>query len=177
VAIPGLSKLRELAGQAAYETGPVDVIRNMLRRGELPTGTRCAISGVETKDVVELYVEAERVHPGFDHLNYAWLLGLISPILLVGLFQKPRPDLGRETIVDTPLRVAAAYHRRVRRSGQRALKKWLRSEPFYAELLDAYPAATVGVRTQPTATSVEGKALDGMWLEWNSDHDRPLTLP
>jgi hypothetical protein len=165
VDIPGLSTLRELAGQDAYETGPVDVIRNMLRRGELPSGTRCAISGVETKDVLELVVEAERVHSGSDRLTYAWLGAFISPILLLGLFQKPRPEVGRETVVDTPLRVAAAYHARVRRAGQRALKKWLRREPVYAQLLDAYPAARVEVRARATTAPVEGKAMDGSWLE------------
>jgi hypothetical protein len=135
------------AGHDAYETGPVDVIRNMLRRGELPSGGRCACSGVPTDDVLHLYVEAERVYPGSDERHYAWLGLLVSPILLLGMFQKPRPDVGRETLVETPLHVAAIHHHKVFRASQRALKKWLRKVPIYAELLEAYPGAIVKVGT------------------------------
>lgn len=143
VKVPSLSKLRERAGQDAYEASTIDVIYGMLRRGELPTGDRCAVSGDPTEDVVDLYVEAERTYRARDNRIYAWLGVLVSPILLFGLFQKPRPDVGRETIVPTPLRVAAAYHPRVRRSGQKALKRWLRSVPIYARLLEEYPRARV----------------------------------
>ena len=149
VAVPGLSKLRELAGRDAYETGPVDVIRNMFRRSELPSGGRCAVSGIATQDVIHLYVEAERVYAGSDERVYAWLGLLISPILLAGMFQKPRPDVGRQTLVPTPLYVAAQHHGRVSHAGQRALRKWLRTVPVYAQLLEAYPVARVLVGTVP----------------------------
>jgi hypothetical protein len=145
VKVPSLSKLRERAGQNAYEASTIDVIHGMLRRGELPTGDRCAVSGDPTGDVADLYVEAERTYRDTDNPFYAWLGVLVSPILLLGLFQKPRPDVGRETIVPTPLRVAAAYHPRVRRSGQKALKRWLRSVPIYGRLLEEYPQARVGI--------------------------------
>jgi hypothetical protein len=145
VKVPSLSKLRERGGQNAYEASTIDVIHGMLRRGELPIGDRCAVSGDPTADVVDLCVEAERTYRDRDSRFYAWLGFLVSPILLLGLFQKPRPDVGRETIVPTPLRVAAAYHPRVRRSGQKALKRWLRSVPIYATLLEEYPQATVGI--------------------------------
>src|SRR6516162_8066048 len=59
VKVPSLSKLRERAGQNAYEASTIDVIHGMLRRGELPTGDRCAVSGDPTGDVADLYVEAE----------------------------------------------------------------------------------------------------------------------
>jgi hypothetical protein len=147
VKVPSLSKLRELAGQNAYEVSTIDVIQGMLRRGELPTGGSCAVGGDPTEDVLDLYVEAERIYPAGDRFVYAWLGVLLSPILLLGLFQKPRPDVGRETIVPTPLRVAAAYHPRGRRSGQKALKRWLRSVPIYAKLLEEYPRARVGIGT------------------------------
>jgi hypothetical protein len=150
VAVPGLSKLRELAGHDAYETGPVDVIRNMFRRGELPSGGRCAVSGIATQDVIHLYVEAERVYSRSDQrLLHAWLGLLVSPILLAGMFQERRPDVGRETLVPTPLYVSAQHHARVCRAGQRALRKWLRTVPVYAQLLEAYPVARVLVGTVP----------------------------
>jgi hypothetical protein len=167
VAVPVLSMLRELAGQDAYETGPVDVIRNMLHRGELPRIGRCAVSGVESKDVIEILVEAERIHPESNKWLYTFIGIAFSPIFLLGMFQKPRPDVGRETIVETPLCVDAASHSRIRRAGQRSLKQWLRTVPVYAQLLDAYPAARVKVRDVPPAPRkpAEGKAHDGSWLE------------
>jgi hypothetical protein len=167
VPVPGLSTLRELAGQDAYETGPVDVIRNMLWRGELPVGKLCAVSGVETQDVIELVVEAERVHPGAEHWPHAWLGLVVSPILLLAMFQKPRPEVGRDTVVETPLLVASAQHSRVRRAGQKALKRWLRSVPIYAELLEAYPRSRVKVKSNAKAPAkpLEGKTLDGSWME------------
>jgi hypothetical protein len=164
--VPVLSRLRELAGQDAYETGPVDVIRNMLARGELPRLGRCAVSGAESKEIIELIVEAEQVHPGSSDWPIAFL-GMFSPILLLAMFQKPRPDVGRETTVETPLCVDAAYHRRIRRAGQRSLKRWLRTVPVYAQLLDAYPASRISVREAPLTSpkAIEGNALDGSWLE------------
>jgi hypothetical protein len=143
VAVPSLGKLRELAGRGAYEAGTVDTIIAMIKRGALPAGSACAVSGAATNDVIDLYVEAERIYVGSDRSAYAWLGLLISPILFAGLFQKPRPDVGRETIVPAPLRVAARHHLRVRRASQRALKRWLRSVPVYAQLLEEYPRARV----------------------------------
>jgi len=147
VKVPSLSKLRERAGQPAYETGTIDVILGMLKRGELPAGDRCAVSGDATEDVVELQVEAERIYRAGDNLKLAVILSvLVSPFfLLMAFFQKTRPDFGRETIVPTPLRVAGAYHAKVRNAGQRALKRWLRTVPIYAKLLDEYPRAWVRI--------------------------------
>jgi hypothetical protein len=145
VKVPSLSKLRELSGQHAYETSTIDVIQGMLGRGELPEGNHCAVSGEATDDVVELYVEAERIYTAKDNLMWAVIAALcISPILiLTALIEMPRADVGRQTIVRTPLRVAAAYHAKVERSGQKALKRWLRTVPIYAKLLDQYPRARV----------------------------------
>ena len=160
VRVPSFSKLREMAGQRPYETGIVDVIHGMLRRGELPAGDRCAVSGEPTDDLIELHVEAERIHPGGDDRAYAWLGVLVSPILLLGLFRQPRPDVGRETVVPTPLRVAAAHHPKVRSSGQRALKRWLRAVPVYARLLEEYPRAKVGIGAW-AARATQGVVTEG----------------
>jgi hypothetical protein len=141
VKVPILSKPRECAGQNAYEASTIDVIHGMLRRGELPAGESCAVNGDATQDVLQLYVEAERTCRAGDNRVYAWLGILVSPILLLGLFNKPRPDVGRQTVVPTPLRVAAAHHFRVQHSSLRALKRWLRGVPIYSKLLDEYPRA------------------------------------
>jgi hypothetical protein len=145
VKLPSLGKQRELAGLHAYEAGTIDVIHGMLRRGELPAGAHCAVSGEPTADVVDLSVEAERIYRSGDNRLYVWLGVLVSPIFLFGILQKPRPDVGRERLVSTPLRVAAAFHPRVRRSGQRALKRWLRTVPIDAKLLEEYPRARVRI--------------------------------
>src|SRR4051812_23375905 len=62
VKVPSLSKLREFAGKNAYEAGMIDVINGMLGRGELPTGTHCAVSGEPTDAILELQVQAERFY-------------------------------------------------------------------------------------------------------------------
>jgi hypothetical protein len=149
VKVPSLSRLRELAGEQPYEASTIDVILGMLKRGELPAGGRCAISGEPTQDVFELHVEAERIYTGGDNIVYLVLALIVSPLFALGLFQKPRPAVGRETVVPTPLRVTAAYHERVRRSSQRSLKRWLRTVPIYAKLLDEYPRAVVSIEVSP----------------------------
>jgi hypothetical protein len=82
--------------------------RRMVGSGELPAGTRCAVSGVPTEDVIELYVEAERVFVGGDNLRFIALFAMLcSPYIAVFMAQRSRPDFGRATTVATPLRVAA----------------------------------------------------------------------
>jgi hypothetical protein len=116
----------------------------MVGSGELPVGTRCAVSGVPTEDVIELYVEAERVFVGGDNLRFIALFAMLcSPYIAVFMAQRSRPDFGRATTVATPLRVAALYHRRFSRSSQRALRRWLRTVPVYARLLKEYPRARI----------------------------------
>ena len=145
IAVPSLSKLRELSGKGAYEAGIIDTINRMIGSGELPWGDRCAVSGEPTSDAIDLYVEAERVFQGGSNTALIALLAVVcSPLLALILAQKPRQDVGRTTIVHTPLRVAARNQRRVLRwSSQRAIKRWLRSVPVYAELLNDYPRAQV----------------------------------
>jgi hypothetical protein len=139
-----LSKLRELSGKGAYEAGIIDTINRMLRAGELPAGDRCAVSGEPTSDLIDLYVEAERVSQVGSSLGQAALVAVLcSPILALTMTLKPPRDVGRSTFVRVPLRVAARYHERVLKSSQRALKRWLRSVPAYAQLLNEYPRAQV----------------------------------
>ncbi len=147
VAVPSLGRLRELAGQGRYETGPIDRIHSMLKSGQLPVGDRCAVSGEYTHDVFDLWVQAEKMVTRNEHrlVNFLFAV-LISPIILSVYVRPARPNVGRETFVPTPLRVAAACHSRVRKASQRKLKHWLRSVPIYEELLREYPLAAVSLR-------------------------------
>jgi hypothetical protein len=144
--VPSLGRLRELAGQGRYEAGTIDRICAMVKRGELPLGDRCVVSGEPTHDAIDLWVQAERIFTGDENRLARILLALlISPHLLYASSSSDprRMNVGRETFVPTPIRVAEAYHRRVRNASQRRLKRWLRKVPIYAELLREYPFATV----------------------------------
>lgn len=148
VQVPSVSKLRELAGKAAYEVGTIDVIQGMLKRGELPAGKVCAVSGKATADVIELRVEAERLVAGAEDGKLA-IVSLFMPILVLFrpsllLNSASRPEfVGRETAVRTPLIVDSAHQARFRRSSQKRMKRWLRTVPIYATLMDEYPRAIV----------------------------------
>jgi hypothetical protein len=147
IRIPSLSKLRELSGKGAYDAGVIDTINRMVRSGELPAGDRCALSGEPTGDTIELYVQAEKVSEvGASVAGAALVAVLCSPILALAMVINPRREVGRDTTVATPLRVAGKYHRRLSRSGQRALKRWLQSVPIYAQLLKEYPHSRVVLR-------------------------------
>ena len=143
VAVPSLGKLREMSGRDSYESGTIDIIVGMLKRGELPAGDRCAVSGEPTRDTIELSVEAERVHLGKDDTSHLWLALIWWPALLFGLGGRRTPDVGRQTIVPTPLRVEASQRPRFLKASQKKRKRWLRTVPIYARLLHDYPDARV----------------------------------
>ncbi len=146
VRVPSVSKLRELAGKAAYEVGVIDRIGGMIDRGELPTGGVCAVSGKSTSDVMDICVHAEHFQKP-QEMNLQWFapiafLMLFQPSLTFGQRHRPHGD-GRDTWVRTPLFIDSEYHHKVRKASQKKLKRWLRSVPVYAKLLDEYPQATV----------------------------------
>jgi hypothetical protein len=91
-----------------------------------------------------LFVEAEQVSQLGTSVAMAALVAfLCSPILALAMTLRPPRDVGRDTVVLTPLRVSAKHHRRLLRSSQRALKRWLKTVPVYAQLLKEYPRARV----------------------------------
>lgn len=146
VRVPSVSKLREMVGKAAYEVGVIDTINGMIDRGELPAGGVCAVSGKSTGDVLKIYVHAEKFQRAEDKnmlllVPVAWLM-LLYPSFAFGRRYRPEGS-GRDTWVRTPLFVDSKYHEKVRRASQKKLKRWLRSVPVYAKLLDEYPQATV----------------------------------
>lgn len=160
VSVPTLSKLRQLAGQGAYEAGTIDTIVRMVRDGELPSGDTCAISGLPTSDSYELYVQCESrwiKGPGTGQYLFALLMIVFLPfwiIWFVGntLFDKEHRELGRDRGVYTPLRIREEHHQQLRRMRSQAkLRKLLRAVPIYEQLLDEFPQAKVTVQPKDQA--------------------------
>ena len=116
----------------------------MVGSGLLPQGNLCAISGEPTDDVIDLFVEAEQVSQiGTSVAQAALVAALCSPIFAIAMTLKTPRDVGRDTHVLTPLRVSAKYHGRVSKASQWKLKRWLRTVPVYAQLLQEYPRARI----------------------------------
>jgi hypothetical protein len=160
IKVPSLSKLRELSGKGAYEAGIIDTINRLIGCGELPAGNRCAVSGEPTEDAIELFVEAERISQVGTSVGQAVLVALLcSPLLAAAMAIKDPRDVGREIVVATPLRVSGIHHRRVRKASQRALKRWLRTIPVYAQLLKEYPRSRVVFHAPGELGSFDQSAL------------------
>jgi len=75
-------------------------------------------------------------------LLFSPIVFLLSPSMMLSRAQRPEGS-GRDTWVRTPLFVDSKYQKKVRQASQKKLKRWLRSVPVYAKLLDEYPQATV----------------------------------
>jgi hypothetical protein len=162
VLVPRLSELRAGAGLGAYESGPLDTIRAMLRRGELPWGDVCQLSGRPTADVLPAYVQCERAYLKGGGVRDKMIVAyLISP--LFALFMKDESQgriEGRDTYVATPLRVAKRFHDDLaRRPRQRRLRTLLRSVPAYARLLDYYPRAHIFIGQCPVDEGIRPERL------------------
>jgi hypothetical protein len=151
--VPRLSQLRVMAGEGAYEAGTIDTILRMLDEGTLPWRETCAITGRPTRDVIEVYVECEKVHSSSNHGGWLFLAVMLlgwMAVLLKGAVKEHDPQ-GRETRVRTPLRVERDVQAVVlKMKSQRKLRRLLRQVPIYARLLDAYPEATIVVGKLPT---------------------------
>jgi hypothetical protein len=166
VPVPRLSVLRASVGLGAYEAGPIDTIRGMFERGELPWGEICAVSGKPTRDVLEAYIQCERTYlrgaGGRNSMVLTFLEFMISPA--IALFMRREADrgvvAGRDTYVPTSLRVANQYHDSLAQcASQRQLKRLLRQVPPYAKLLDRYPNATVFLGPCPQEDRIRPEKL------------------
>jgi hypothetical protein len=154
VDVPPLSKLRVMAGRDPYEASTIDIIRRMIRSGELPHGRRCALSGRLADDTIVFRVQCERVWTrgsGADRCDNAFMDLLIHLLLLDHAAavlrrvygSRPRREFGRETYVDVPLRVCSDLRRQLKRKSQETLKTILRQVPIYDALLSEFPEALV----------------------------------
>jgi len=148
LAVPSLSRLRELEGRDPYEAGTVDTIRRLVAHGELPVGEVCAVSGKPTHDVMECFIVVSSVMLHRERMGLKILLGLlISPVLFLipSLSVKVSPAPGTETWVPTPMRLSNRYHSRYRGASQTRLRRLLSPVPIYRKLLEEYPLARVVV--------------------------------
>ena len=85
-----------------------------------------------------------------NHAPPILLLGLWA-LLPLALFGRKRVLIDTEgaSILRVPIRVAAAYHAKVRGMGRRRLRRLLRSVPVYATLLNENPLSRVAVADGP----------------------------
>ena len=140
VPVPKLSVLRERSGQGAYESGPIDTILRMRGEGALPWGECCAACGRPTSEVIDLRVECERIVAASDNMKLKMFLALlINPLLFLIMRNREREAVGRDTVVEVPLRMCQEHRGSLARSRQRKLRRLLASVPVYQQLLTAYP--------------------------------------
>jgi hypothetical protein len=144
VPVPKLSVLRERSGQGAYESGPIDTIQRMRREGTLPSGDCCAACGRPTNDVIDLRVECERIVAADDNMKLKMFLALlISPLVFLSMRNPAKHAVGRDTVIEVPLRMCQKHRAWLTRSRQRKLRRLLCCVPVYQKLLIAYPGARV----------------------------------
>ena len=152
--VPGLSKLRQAAGQGAYITNAVEMINKMLAQGELPPGPDCMICHSPTRATFTCEVVCEKAWvmrrgPGESNAFLTGLALAFAPfwlaLTLLAKRDRNEPDVrGRDVTVRVPLRLCGACRRSLgglRRP--RAIKRLLRQVPIYAQLLEEYPGAKV----------------------------------
>lgn len=64
---------------------------------------------------------------------------LINPLIFLIMRNREKDAVGRDTVVDVPLRMCQEHRGSLTRSGQRKLRRLLVSVPVYQKLLTAYP--------------------------------------
>jgi len=156
ISIPRLSELRRSVGEQPYLVGIADKLRRMSAEQELPLGPICMECGRQTSNALPCRVECERPYakgPGF------WstlLTHVVLPFsMLMGAWREySNPEVhGRESIVETPLRLCPDCAAKVRKSKRRIRELLLRVPP-YADLLQEHPNAGIHVSSNsPAATT------------------------
>ena len=150
--VPGLSALRQAAGQDAYVTNAVEAIRIMVAQGELPPGPNCMICHSPTGIVFNCEVVCEEAwirRRGRSNRFLAGLALMFAPFWLTLALRHGRdpnePDKqGHDVKLRVPLRLCGACRSSLgglRRA--RAIKRLLRQVPIYKQLLEEYPDAKV----------------------------------
>jgi hypothetical protein len=146
VKVPSLGRLREMAGKDRYESGPGDTIRRMIRSGELPAGTTCAVSRKATGDFIELEILVPRYFKNTEIADRRMILlfGTLGALYNT-VFRRPQIEKEGALIVRAPILVAERCHAKVRRMSQTRLRRLLRSVPVYAQLLKENPHSRISV--------------------------------
>lgn len=152
VVVPPLSVLRTQAGQTAYERPVADVIRHQVKANALPVLGFCACCGFKTDAVAPIDVVCEVPYikrpPGgwIATFGVAFLFTLLGYLVLMRRRDDaPGKEIGRETVVRTPLCIGPECHAPLRRASQTQLRELLSKVPEYAKLLAEYPDAKIDV--------------------------------
>ena len=151
VDVPLLSALRRSAGETAIPLNAIETIQALIRDGELPSGDVCPYSGASANRTFLVRVQCERSFVrGSDPIDakgaifYVVFFGWIGALVAYCKLGARREELGRDTIIDLPLRVSAdAVAKLARLRSRRTWTAILRKTPAYARLLDEYPDARV----------------------------------
>src|SRR5207248_3134255 len=137
IRVPRLSELRVSKGMDASESNIRDTIARMIREGSLPWEHSCAVTGVQTDDVMLFDVQCERSYvKGKTSKRWGTILLVLGffaclPVAifmwLIGsdLFKTSVERVGRNVVVTIPLRVSNDSQAAVKRSSQARLKKML----------------------------------------------------
>ena len=150
IEVPPLSDLRSAAGESAIPLNTIEEIRVLVRRGELPNGSICPYSDRPANATLVLLVKCEQMWVrGGDR----WRTGsIVAAVLFCGwigallaLFSPVRrEELGRDTVVEVPVRISSDLaDEMLRIRQQKKLKSILRKTPIYAKLLEEFPRASV----------------------------------
>jgi hypothetical protein len=146
--VPTLSSLRSSAGETPYPASTIEKIKAMIRDGRLPSGEICPYSGRPVNDTVFFHVQCERSSiEGESNTVASIIFGLIAGIrgarILAEQIRPPR-EVGRNTLIEIPLRISSDVRKQVLRiRRQKTLKALLCHTPIYAQLLQEYPDASV----------------------------------
>jgi hypothetical protein len=135
-----------MAGKDRYESGPGDSIRRMIRSGELPAGSTCAVSRKPTDDFIELEVLLPRYFKNTEIADRRMILlfGMWGALYNT-LIRRPQIEEEGALTVRAPIRVAERCHAKVRRMSQARLRRLLRTVPVYAQLLKENPHSRISI--------------------------------
>lgn len=151
IGIPRLSELRLSAGQTRYPNNAVARVNGMLKRGELPTSQQCmncSCTGTEVKFIGIQCEKASSEDPKDNALLAFAIFGWIAALAPAIIPSNSRAEEihGRETRLEVPLRFCKACINDITPSTRkRDLRKYLATEPAYAELLNESPDASLEI--------------------------------
>ncbi len=155
VSVPTLSQLRKQSGQDPYARSSPEIIEGMIVNGEGPHGDLCTICGGQTLDEVLLHIQYESKwvrgteEDKIPRVLLFWLLfGWIGALIGFSKISRKHEVLGRDSIVEAPLRVHKGCQYALTLASQSQLKKLLCKVPIYAKLIEEYPSSVITVIQQ-----------------------------
>lgn len=142
VAVPALSKLRQLAGQSSYPVSVADKLLAMNQAGELPVELVCARCGIGTRDVLPCVLVCETAYinrPGWIAALALWFISPFAAVSQTNASEQAEVH-GRDLTVPTPLRLCVDCVSQVE-SKKKLILALLQKTPIYRELQQLYPHA------------------------------------